>query len=111
MKITSKSLMVNFETEVVLGNNNSIEMTLIHQAFIYENEDGSYDADLDLSMDIANVKFLGIEIEEGYKAYQEFKAQLLKLGIDINKLIDEKEAQMHEEGIKEKLIERFNGTF
>jgi hypothetical protein len=111
MKITSKTLLVNFETEVKLGNNDSIEMTLIHQAYISESTDGGVDVDLDLGMDTANVKFLGIKIEEGYKAYQEWKAQLLKLGIDVNKLIDEKEAQMLEEGIKEKLIEMFKGKF
>ena len=38
MKITSKTLMVSVETEVKLGNNDAIELTLQHQAFIYENK-------------------------------------------------------------------------
>jgi hypothetical protein len=45
MKITSKTLMVGFETEVKLGNTEAIEMTLQHQAFIYENKDGSVGVD------------------------------------------------------------------
>ena len=36
MKITSKKLMVSFETEVKLGNNDEIELTLQHKAFIGE---------------------------------------------------------------------------
>jgi hypothetical protein len=32
MKITNKTLMVGFQTEVKLGNNDAIELTLIHQA-------------------------------------------------------------------------------
>jgi len=103
MKITGKTLLVHFETEVKLGNNDSIEMKLIHQAYISEGEDGGVHVDLDLGMDIENVKFLGIEIESGYRAYQEFKAQLLKLGIDVNKLVDEKEKELMNSGLEDKL--------
>ena len=103
MKITSKTLLVNFETEVKLGNNDSIEMTLVHQAYISESTDGGIDVDLDLGMDVKNVKFLGIEIEESYRAYQEFKAQLLKLGIDVDKLVNEKEKELDNSGLEDKL--------
>jgi hypothetical protein len=34
MKITGSTLMVNFETEVKLGKNDAIELTLQHGAFI-----------------------------------------------------------------------------
>ena len=103
MKITSKTLLVNFETEVKLGNNDAIEMTLVHQAYISENTDGGIDVDLDLGMDVKNVKFLGIEIDPGYRAYQEFKAQLLKLGIDVDKLVNEKEKELANSGLEDKL--------
>ena len=63
MKITRKTLMVNFETEVKLGNNDAIELTLQHIAFISENKDGSVSVDLDLGVDYSDVKFLGIEID------------------------------------------------
>ena len=103
MKITSKTLLVNFETEVKLGNNDAIEMTLVHQAYISESTDGGIDVDLDLGMDVKNVKFLGIGIEESYRAYQEWKTQLLKLGIDVDKLVNEKEKELDNSGLEDKL--------
>lgn len=111
IKITAKTLMVGFETEVKLGNNDSIELTLQHQAFIYESKDGGIGIDIDLSQDIENVKFLGIPIEEGYTAYKEFKAHLLGLGIDLEKLLDEKEKELMASGIKDKLKLMFAGKF
>jgi hypothetical protein len=89
MKITHKTLMVNFETEVKLGNSDAIELTLIHTAFISRDKLGGVDVDIELA-EIDNVKFLGIEIEVGYKAYDKFKVQMLEFGIDVNKLVDEK---------------------
>jgi len=98
MKITSKTLMVSFETEVKLGNNDAIELTLQHQAFI--SEDG---IDIEIGIDIRDVKFLGVEIEPSYQAFREFKASLLKLGINLDKLIDEEEKNLRDSGIEDKL--------
>lgn len=106
MKITSKTLMVSFETEVKLGNNDAIELTLQHQAFI--GEDG---IDVEIGVDIRDVKFLGVEIETGYKAYKEFKDSLLKLGIDLDKLIDEEEKNIRDSGIEDKLKLMFKDKF
>ena len=106
MKITSKTLMVSFETEVKLGNNDAIELTLQHQAFI--GEDG---IDVEIGIDIRDVKFLGVEIETGYKAYKEFKDSLLKLGIDLDKLIDEEEKNLRDSGIEDKLKLMFKDKF
>lgn len=106
MKITRKTLMVNFETEVKLGNNDAIELTLEHQAFITEDS-----IDIDLGIDIRDVKFLGVEIEPGYKAYKEFKDSLLKLGIDLDKLIDEKYKELFDSGIEDKLKLMFKDKF
>jgi hypothetical protein len=86
--------MVNFETEVKLGNNDAIELTLVHQAFIYESKDGGVSVDLDMSSDITNVKFLGIEIESGFKAFKQFRLNLKELGIDLDVLIMEKEKEL-----------------
>ena len=105
MKITSKTLMVSFETELKLGNNDAIELTLVHQAFITEDS-----IDIELA-DIIGVKFLGIEIDKGYKAYNEFKANLLKLGIDLEELVDEKIKELNEEEIENKLKLMFKGKF
>ena len=106
MKITSKTLMVNFETEVKLGKNDAIELTLVHHAFI--SEDG---IDTELGVDVTDVKFLGVEIEPGYKAYNEFKDSLLKLGIDIDNLIDEKIDELKENDIENKLKLMFASKF
>jgi len=103
MKITSKTLMVGFETEVKLGNNDAIELTLVHQAFIYENKDGSVSVDLDLDIDVKDVKFLGIEIDSSYEGYKRFRASLKELGIDLDKLIDEKEKELANSGLEDKL--------
>jgi len=105
MKITDKTLMVNFETEVKLGNNDAIELTMVHHAFI------GNDVDVDLCVDFTNVKFLGVEIESSYQAFKDFKASLLKLGIDLDKLIDEKIEELKEEKIEDKLKLMFKGTF
>jgi hypothetical protein len=109
MKITNKTLMVNFETEVKLGNNDAIELTLQHIAFISENKDGSVSVDLDLGVDYSDVKFLGIEVEQGFYAFKDFKATLSKLGIDFDKLISEKEKELANSGIEEILKLMYKG--
>ena len=109
MKITNKTLMVNFETEVKLGNNNAIELTMQHIAFISEKKDGGVSVDLDLGVDYSDVKFLGIDIEQGYYSFQEFKATLSKLGIDFDKLINEKEQELANSGIEEVLGLMYKG--
>ena len=98
MKITSKTLMVSFQTEAKLGNNDAIELTLEHQAFI-----GETGIDIDLSVDVLNVKFLGIEIEPGFQAYRNFRNQLSELGINLDELIDEKEKELIDSGLEDKL--------
>jgi hypothetical protein len=103
MKVTSKTLMVNFETEVKLGNNDAIELTLEHNAFIYESISGNIKFEIDPGVDVKNIKFLGIPIEQGYNEYVEFKKSLIKLGIDLEKLIDEKEKELINNGLEDKL--------
>jgi hypothetical protein len=118
MKITSKTLMVSFETEVKLGNNDAIELTLQHQAFILEKKDGGIGIELELGMNVTDVKFLGVEIERVI-AFREFKATLSKLGkatlsklgIDLDKLIDEEEKNIRDSGIEDKLKLMFKDKF
>ena len=100
MKITNKTLMINFETEVKLGNNDAIELTLVHHAFISESKDGGINVDLDLGIDVIDIKFLGVEIEIGFT---QFKKQLLAFGIDVDSLIDEKEQELANSGLEDKL--------
>ena len=89
MKITNKTLMVGFETEVKLGNNDAIELTLIHQAFISEGG-----IDIEIGIDITDIKFLGIDVDSSYNGFKQFKASLKDLGIDLDKLIDDKEDKL-----------------
>ena len=86
MKITDKTLMINFENVVTLGNNDAIELKLIHQAFISRDKLGKLDIDIEL-MDIVDVKFLGIAIET---SYSNFKKQMLEFGINVNELVNKK---------------------
>ena len=93
MKITAKTLMLSFEHDVKVGNNDAIEATIVHQAFIYECKDGSIGVDIDFC-DVNNVKFLGIPIEGGYQGYKKFKTQMKELGVDVEKLMDEAAATL-----------------
>ena len=94
MKVTNQTLMVGFETEVKIGNNDAIEATLIHQAFISRDKLGGIDVDFDLGVDYTNIKFLGIEVDSSYNGFKQFKASLKELGIDLDKLIYEKEKEL-----------------
>jgi hypothetical protein len=96
MKITAKTMMVTLENNVTIGNNNAIELTLIHQAFISRDKLGGIDVDIEL-MDFDNIKFLGMDIEGGFSGFNDFKTKMLELGIDVDKLIDEKEKSLFED--------------
>jgi hypothetical protein len=106
MKITDKTLMINFETEVKLGNNDAIELTLIHQAFISKKDNGTLVIDVDL-MDVQDVKFMGMELEPSYKKFDELKDQLSKFGINVNQLIREKCVEIESDETKAKLAMLF----
>lgn len=94
MKITHKVLQVTIEHEVAVGSNNAIEATIQHMAWIHTDEEtGNVSVDLDFA-DVDNVRFLGIPIEKGYKAFQKFKSQMLELGIDVDALLTEKAANL-----------------
>ena len=103
MKVTNQTLMVGFETEVKIGNNDAIELTIVHQAFISRDKLGGIDVDFDLGVDYTNIKFLGIEVDSSYNGFKQFKASLKELGIDLDKLIDEKEKELANSGIEDKL--------
>ena len=87
MKIGSKVVMINVEHSITVGKNDAITLDVIHQVCLYENKDGSIDADVDF-LDYDDVKFLGMAIDSGYKGFREFKEQMLKFGIDVDELID-----------------------
>jgi hypothetical protein len=106
MKITDKTLMIIFENEVKLGNNDAIELTLIHQAFISKKDNGTLVMDIEL-MDVQDVKFMGMELEPSYKKFNELKDQLSKFGINVNQLIREKCVEIEGEETRIKLTMLF----
>jgi hypothetical protein len=106
MKITDKTLMIIFENEVKLGNNDAIELTLIHQAFISKKDNGTLVMDIEL-MDVQDVKFMGMELEPSYKKFNELKDQLSKFGINVNQLIREKCIEIEGEETRIKLTMLF----
>ena len=108
MKIRSKTLMLSFEHDVTVGN--AIEATLVHQAFVFESEKtGEIEIELDFA-DVDNVKFMGILIEDGYDSYKKFKKTMLELGIDVDKLFDEKAAQLITDENMETLRQLYQNT-
>lgn len=104
--ITSKVLMINVNNELSIGYNNAIEVTVEHQVCVYELKDGGIGCDIDF-IGVSNVKFMGIAIPEGYKAYKEFKEQMLKLGIDLDELLDEACVGIISEGVVQKCKKMF----
>lgn len=107
MKITSKTFHVNFEHDVTVGN--TIEATLVHYAFISKNDEtGDIDIELDFA-DIDNVKFMGVPIE-GYEGYKKFKATMLGMGINVDKLMDKKAAELITDENMETLRQLYRGT-
>jgi hypothetical protein len=108
MKIKSKTLMLSFEHDVTVGN--AIEATLIHQAFIFESEKtGKIEVELDFA-DIVDVKFMGIPIENGYTGYKKFKETMLGLGINVDKLMDEKASELITDENMETLKQIYSST-
>ncbi len=88
MKIESKLVMINVKNSITVGTNNAITLDVIHQVCLYKNEDDTIGHDIDL-VDYENIKFLGMEIDKGYKGFRDFKEQMLKFGIDVDELVDE----------------------
>jgi hypothetical protein len=106
MKITDKTLMIIFENEVKLGNNDAIELTLVHQAFISKKDNGVVAIDIEL-MEVSDVKFMGMELEPGFRKFEELKDQLSKFGINVNQLIREKCIEIEGEETRIKLTMLF----
>ncbi len=112
MKIESKTLIVNFSESVKLGNNDAIELDIESIAFVSPGEnEGEIHVEFDLGTDVTNIKFLGIPIEDTHDTFKKFKTSLLDLGIDLEKLIDEKLNSMNEEEMEAILKAKFKNVF
>ena len=87
MKVTNKTVMLNVEHQIAIGND-AITATVIHQICFSKGENGEVVTDVEF-MDITDIEFLGIKIDNGYREFQKFKSQMNEMGIDVNALIDE----------------------
>lgn len=86
MKITSKLLMITFENEVSLAND-SIKVTLQHQAYVSEGANGDLHVDIEFT-DIVDTHFLGVKLPMGYDNWKKFKETMSGLGINVDEMID-----------------------
>lgn len=108
MRIKNKTLHVIFEHDITVGN--AIEAICTNVAFISEN---NKTGDIDIELDFAkyyNVKFMGVPIANGYDAYKKFKSSMMDLGIDINKLFDEKAKELITDENMETLKQLYRNT-
>ena len=104
MKFTNQTFMLSFQNEATLGPKGSIELTLLHHAFIARNEEGEIVVDLDLSVDVQDIKFLGAEVKDSYEV---FKGHLSGLGIDLESLLDGETQRITNAGLEDDLIDMF----
>lgn len=99
---------VNLNYPVTFGNNNAFEATLIIQVWLTKSKNGKYIIDSVGFCDISDIKFLGVEIEKGYQAFRNWKEQILKLGIDFNKLVDAEYEKINQTQLKQYVLKMFN---
>ena len=81
INITSKTLIVDIENDITL-HNGAITMTVLHQAYVNQVNDGEIYVDVELT-DYSDVKFLGKEID-----YSKLKLNLKQLDVDLDELVD-----------------------
>lgn len=72
--------MVDIENDITL-HNGAITMTVLHQAYVNQGNDGEIYVDVELS-DYSNVKFLGKEV-----TYSTVKLNLKHFDIDLDDLV------------------------
>ena len=101
MKFTNQTFMLSFQNEATLGPKGIIELTLLHHAFIARNEEGEIVVDLDMGVDVQDIKFLNTA------SYAKFKEHLSGLGIDLENLIEEEIQRIIKDGLEDDLIDLF----
>jgi hypothetical protein len=99
MKITSKTLLVNVEFPIEIGQ---LKTTAIAQLFITKDDKGENEADVEF-IDMGEITYMGMKIE-GYTNWKKFKDFHKEMGLNFDKLLnDEFNKVMTEENV-EKLI-------
>lgn len=99
---------VSFENRITFGNNDAITATVEHQIFLTKNKQGKYEINDVCFNDIRDIKFLGMDIDEGYNGYKKFKTQMLEMGIDVGKLADEAAEKLITTQLKNQILNMFN---
>lgn len=85
LKIKNKNLNLMIEFPIEIGELKVVAQT---QVWVYKNEDGTNTADADF-VDIEDITYMGIPIK-GYQNWRKFKEFHLEMGIDFDKVINEK---------------------
>jgi len=84
VKITHKTLMVNLEFPIEVGQ---VKLNAISQAFIYKNkESGELEGDFDFS-DYNNITYMGMPVD-GFTGMTKLKTFHKELGINLDILIN-----------------------
>jgi hypothetical protein len=104
MKITNKTLMVEFQTEATFGPQDAVKTTLLHNAFLSRNDEGKLVADIELCLDFVDTTFLGNKVGNGFDEFRKFKDTLKGLGIDFDKLVDIEEKKLIDQGIEQNIL-------
>ena len=86
LRIENASMMVSVEYDFHLLNDN-LSLTAIYQCFVYKGKNG-LTVDIDFT-DVQNVKFFDQEIDNSYREYCIWKENMLKIGLDIDKITNE----------------------
>ena len=83
MKITHKTLMVNVEFPIEVGQ---LKTTAIAQLFVTKDDKGKNEAGVEF-IDMGEITYMGMTIE-GYTNWKKFKDFHKEMGLDFDKLLD-----------------------
>ncbi len=104
VKITRKTMMVNFEFPIKVGE---VKLNAIGQAYIYKDkESNKLEGDFEF-MDQDNQTYMGMPIE-GYNAWMKLVENFKEFGVDLQKLVNEEFNKVVNEGFKKEFISNFN---
>ena len=103
VKITNKSLMVNFEFPIEVGQ---VISTAVAQVFIYENDKKELEGDFDF-VDQVNKTYMGMPIEN-YKAWDKLCDHHTEFGVNLRKLCNDEFDKVVDDNFKKYFISQFN---
>jgi hypothetical protein len=100
IKVTSKTLMVNLEFPIEVGQ---VKLDAVCQAFIYKDkESNEFTGDFEFA-DQLNETYMGMPID-GFKAWTKLKEHHLEFGINLQKLINDEFDKVITDGFQKAFI-------